>query len=257
MHENFSVNNLKEAVTVSARDKETSLPDTGDPILDFKEDCWDFGKIKEGAIVKHYFEFRNRGSSGLLITDVRTSCGCTAANVSDREILPGKKGKIKVIFNSKGFYEKVNVFINVESNDPARSLKQLSITAEVAGPPMPKIALDSYKQDLGVILENETMHGKIKILNSGKTGLIVECLHKDAVFFKTGKEAIFPLAVPAGKEIILDVNIPTTSKSGFTREYVLVISNDPKQPKLSVNICGYVISRERLKDLFTKYEDFR
>jgi hypothetical protein len=221
------------------------------------EDRWDFGKIKEGDIVKHYFEFRNSGGSGLFIKDVRTSCGCTAANVSEREIAPGKKGKIKVIFDSKGFSEKVDVSINVESNDPAGPLKQLIISADVEGPPRPKISLDRYKQDLGVILENETLRGTVKIKNSGETELRVECRHKDALFFQAGKEVVFPLAVPCGNDIELTVNIPAMNKTGFIREYILVISNDPKRPKLSVNLCGYIISRESLKELFLKYKNLK
>ena len=236
-------------------DRKTSLEATAVPKLEFRENSWDFGKIKEGNRVKHFFPFRNNGTSGLMIKDVRTSCCCTAANVSNREILPGKKGKIKVVFNSKGFSEKVNIYINVESNDPAQPLKQLIITADIEGPPLPKISLDRFKQDFGVILENETIKSKVKIQNYGETELTVECRHKDASFFTSGEEVIFPLLVPSGSEIELDIYISTMSRAGFIREYILVMSNDPKRPKLSLCISGYIISRKQLEDLFTKYRN--
>ena len=138
-------------------DQEAASTAAGGPELKFKEDSRDFGKIKQGDIVKHYFVFSNTGDLDLVLKDVRTSCGCTAANVSDKKISPGKKGKIKVVFDSKGFSEKVNVYINIESNDPARPLKQLLITADVQGPPQPGIELDHFKLDIGVILEKEVI----------------------------------------------------------------------------------------------------
>ncbi len=236
-------------------DQEAASPAAGGPEIKFKEDIWDFGKIKQGDIVKHFFVFSNTGDLDLVLKDVRTSCGCTAANVADKKISPGKKGKIKVDFDSKGFIEKVNVYINIESNDQAQPLKQLLISADVEGPPQPKIELDHFKQDLGVILEKEVLHGKVKIKNTGETDLIVELRHKDAIIYTAGEKAVFPMTVASQNEIELVVKIPTLNKSGFIREYVLVMSNDSKRPKLSVNLCGYVISRERLKDLFSKNRD--
>jgi hypothetical protein len=240
---------------MDTHDQENLFPDAGNPELNFKEDRFDFGKIKQGDIVKHNFVCSNKGDVDLVLKDVRTSCGCTAANVADSKISPGKKGKIKVVFDSKGFSEKVNVYINIESNDPVQPFKQLLISADVEGPPQPRIELDHFKQDLGVILEQEVLQGKIKIKNTGETALIFDLRHKDAVIYTAGEKAVFPMTVTSKNEIELVVKIPTMNKSGFVREYVLVISNDPKRPKLSVNLCGYVISRERLKDLLLKNRD--
>ncbi len=178
-------------------DQEPASPSAGGPELKFKEDIWNFGKIKQGDIVKHYFVFSNTGDLDLVLKDVRTSCGCTAANVSDKTISPGKKGKIKVVFDSKGFSEKVNVYINIESNDPTQPLKQLLITADVEGPPQPGIELDHFKQDIGVILEKEVLQGKVKIKNTGEIDLIIELRHKDATIYTAGEKAVFPLTVPS------------------------------------------------------------
>ena len=236
-------------------DHEAVSPEPRGPELKFNGDTWDFGKIKQGDIVKHNFVYSNNGDLDLVLKDVRTSCGCTAANVTDKKTSPGKKGKIKVVFDSKGFSEKVNVYINIESNDPVQPLKQLLISADVEGPPQPRIELDHYTHDIGVILEKEDLQGNIKIKNTGETELVFELRHKDAVIYNADKKAAFPIMVPSLNEIELVVKVPTMNKSGFIREYILVMSNDPKRPKLSVNLCGYVISRERLKDLFLKNRD--
>ena len=54
-----------------------SEPLTGPKIL-FAENSFDFGDITQGDKVEHVFEFENVGNEALIISDVRTTCGCTA-----------------------------------------------------------------------------------------------------------------------------------------------------------------------------------
>jgi Protein of unknown function (DUF1573) len=62
----------------------------------------DFGTIPEGQKVEVAFRFRNTGSTPLVITQVRPSCGCTIAEQPKEPIAPGAEGHISAIFNSQG-----------------------------------------------------------------------------------------------------------------------------------------------------------
>ncbi|WP_353133424.1 DUF1573 domain-containing protein [Pseudopedobacter sp.] len=72
------------------------------PVIRFKTDVYDFGKIQEGQKVSYDFEFVNEGKSPLIISDASATCGCTVPEVPKEPILPGKEGKIRVVFNSTG-----------------------------------------------------------------------------------------------------------------------------------------------------------
>lgn len=72
------------------------------PKFQFKEDTYDFGKVPEGPIAEHVFEFKNTGKEPLIITNVNASCGCTMPEWSKDPVLPGKKGKITVRFTTAG-----------------------------------------------------------------------------------------------------------------------------------------------------------
>ena len=61
------------------------------PKVKFQEEKWDFGKVKEGQVKTHVFVFANEGDAPLLIKRVRTSCGCAAALISDKNVEPGKR----------------------------------------------------------------------------------------------------------------------------------------------------------------------
>lgn len=74
-----------------------------------------FGTIEESAgKVTHTFQIKNPGKSPLAITNVATSCGCTATNWSKEPILPGKTGDISVTFDPKNrpgkFFKSVTVY---------------------------------------------------------------------------------------------------------------------------------------------------
>lgn len=95
--------------------EEGETPMTG-PKISFTEKSWDFGDITQGDKVEHVFEFENIGNEPLILSDVRTTCGCTAPEWPREPIAPGAKGKVKVVFNSAGKMGMNNKVITVMSN---------------------------------------------------------------------------------------------------------------------------------------------
>lgn len=223
--------------------------------IKFKEELWDFGSVKQGQVLTHSFLFTNEGEALLLIQGVRTSCGCTAALVSKKKIAPGNEGEIKVTFNTRGFEGQVSKYIYVESNDAAEPRKQLTVSAKIDVPPRPRIDLDRYSVDIGLILDDEKIQAKTKIRNRGELELRVECSHRDASFYQQGSQISFPLKIPAGNEAEVEIRIPPRKRNGLIREYILLKSNDPYRGTLSLYLSGYIITKKQLKKLFAKYKD--
>ena len=71
------------------------------PKIALDESTFVFGEVTEGAIVKHSFTFKNSGNQPLLISDVRTTCGCTVPEWNRSPIAPGVSDKINVTFDTK------------------------------------------------------------------------------------------------------------------------------------------------------------
>ncbi|TDS58850.1 DUF1573 domain-containing protein [Myroides indicus] len=76
--------------------------------------------IDYGTVVKgqddglRSFEFTNTGDEPLIITNVRSTCGCTVPSKPTEPILPGKTGKIDVKYNMS--VGRISRTITVESN---------------------------------------------------------------------------------------------------------------------------------------------
>lgn len=68
--------------------------------IEFKTDVIDYGTIEKGADGVRTFEFINTGEAPLIITSVKSSCGCTVPEKPEEPILPGKTGVIKVKYDT-------------------------------------------------------------------------------------------------------------------------------------------------------------
>jgi len=222
--------------------------------IKFVKEKHDFGNVEQGKVLKYSFKFSNVGDAPLNIKNVRTACGCTAAVVKGKKLNPGKEGEIKVTFNTTGYGGNVAKYIYVETNDPSAPQKQLTVSAAIDVPPAPRIELDNYTLDLGLILDIDSIETQAKIKNSGELELLVEFAHKDAQFYQGDKQVKSRISVAAGKSVDITVKMPAREKTGLLREYVMIKSNDKRRPTLSLYLSGYSVTTKQLKELFEKYE---
>ena len=225
------------------------------PKIVFPTDTKNFGKLKQGTEASYEFVFRNDGDARLTIRNVETSCGCTAALVSDKTLEPGKSGKIKVVFNTLGYAGEVTKYIFVDSDDPATPRAQLKISAAVDVPPQPRIDLDRYSFDAGLLVEGDTLEATVTVKNLGDLELRMETQLENATFTADGKPVKFPVKIAAGKELALVISLPLANRVGLVRDYLLFKSNDPLRSTISMNINGYVVTKAQLKSVFQKYKD--
>ncbi|MCT2562366.1 DUF1573 domain-containing protein [Chryseobacterium herbae] len=94
------------------------------------ENSFDFGKIKKGDKVEHIYEITNTGKNPLVISEVKPGCGCTAPDFTKEPILPGKKGKITLHFDSSSFDGNVQKYADVFANVDKTPIK-LTFTANI------------------------------------------------------------------------------------------------------------------------------
>lgn len=71
-----------------------------------------------------FFEFK--GNAPLLITKVKTSCGCTVPSYSKAPLLPGVKGKLKIKYDTLrlgAFTKTIIVTSNVKGGNKILKIK--------------------------------------------------------------------------------------------------------------------------------------
>lgn len=227
----------------------------GKPKIVFERLSWDFGHVKQGDNLEVEFLFKNEGKSPLSIDKVETSCGCTAALVSDKKVEPGRQGRIKVSFATAGYGGRVTKHVFVTSNDPAQSRVQLAVTADVETPPQPKFELSPYTADLGLLLEGEPIEVEVVLRNKGELELVVECDHKGAEFTSAGRALSFPARIAAGREKKVSLRLKLPGRVGVLREYVLFRSNDPTRQGMSFGLSGYIATAAQAREFLERYKN--
>ncbi len=93
------------------------------PVIKFEETTHNFGEIPYKGDGTCEFTFENKGKEPLLLTKVRSSCGCTVPNSWPKQpIKPGDEGTIKVKYNTRirgSFSKSIMVYSN-SKNNPVR-----------------------------------------------------------------------------------------------------------------------------------------
>jgi hypothetical protein len=82
----------------------------------FSKADFDFGEVIEGKVVEHIFTFKNTGKQALLISNARSTCGCTVPEWPRDPIMPGEEGVIQVRFNTENKVQQQVKPINITAN---------------------------------------------------------------------------------------------------------------------------------------------
>ena len=133
---NKANNNLQPtaAKKAKANAQKTLSDDRPKTKITFDEMEHHFGTINEGDKVEHIFTFTNTGSEPLILEKCKGSCGCTVPTCPSEPILPGGKGEIKVVFNSRGKRNHQEKRVTITANtEPQQTV--LKIIADVTPDP--------------------------------------------------------------------------------------------------------------------------
>jgi hypothetical protein len=87
------------------------------------------GKIKMNQDLKVDFNYTNTGNTPLIISNVKTSCGCTLGKYSKAPLQPGETASITVSYDTRRI-GKFSKTITVYSNTPDK-LTKLNLSGEV------------------------------------------------------------------------------------------------------------------------------
>lgn len=93
----------------------------------------DFGNIPQGVPVTAEFVFTNTGNTNIILSEVKPSCGCTAADYTKEPVAPNKSGYIKATYNASSigsFTKAITVKHNVGEGTQVLILKGTVVEAK-------------------------------------------------------------------------------------------------------------------------------
>ena len=100
------------------------------PELTFDSTTYNYGEILQNSDGSAEFLFTNTGEETLLISTIKSSCGCLVPTWSKEQILPGDKGVIKIRYNTKRlgpFNKSLTVYLEL-TDAPSTSIYTIMLT---------------------------------------------------------------------------------------------------------------------------------
>ncbi len=105
------------------------------PRLSVEPASFDFGKAVQNKTLQKEFSIRNFGGSDLVIENVSTTCGCTAALLSDKVVKPGGSTPLRVSLETRNYSGKMERTVIIRSNDPEASTTEVKVSVTVVAEP--------------------------------------------------------------------------------------------------------------------------
>ena len=94
--------------------------------IEFESETIDYGTIEKGSDGVRVFKFRNTGDAPLIVSNVKSSCGCTVPKKPTEPILPGENGEIEVKYDTNRvnpIRKTITVTSNAETQTVALKIK--------------------------------------------------------------------------------------------------------------------------------------
>ena len=86
------------------------------PVMTFDKTVHDFGTIQDGSPQETVFNYTNTGDAPLVISEIKSTCGCTVPQDWSRApLLPGESSMFTVKFNGKGV-NKTSKTVTISAN---------------------------------------------------------------------------------------------------------------------------------------------
>lgn len=202
--------------------------------LSFDRQEINFGTLLQGDKTEQVFRFSNRGDSTLIIEQVRTSCGCTAALLSSSRLEPGVSGELRAVFDSSRFTGTIQKSIYVTSNDPRQTTTELIMKGMVTS----EIVLSPLRLDFGTLSGSQSRTGILEIANRGQIPLTIR--EVDVLVPGTTAEVKDRVVLPH-KQTEVQVTLKPVPGMARISGYLILRTDSPRSPELRVPVHGTIV----------------
>lgn len=201
----------------------------------------DFGTVPRGAKLKHRFRIKNIYAVPLRITNIRVSCGCVSFQPGKTLLQPNEESYIDIVMDAARFQGPKVVTMYVTVGPEFVSTATLTISANARQ----DVTLNPGEVNFGIVPAGQSVMQTVDVEYAGSHDWrIVEAIKsKDAPFTLEVSEWYrhAPGLFRSGKVgYKVTVALRPDAKPGAFREKVLLKTNDPATPVLTLCVEGTI-----------------
>jgi hypothetical protein len=199
----------------------------------FDEQTHDFGVVARGAEVKHRIRIRNIYQQTVHISNVRTTCGCSAATPGQTTLAPGEVGSVEIEMDTRRFMRRKDSNLIVTFDQPQYAEVRIPVTAYIRS----DVVLSPGSAGFGSVDAGSPAEKTIDIDYAGRSDwklrdVKVENAHLDARIVETQREA-------GRVSYQLKLTLKPTAPVGTLSEQITLVTDD-ENPYIPVLVSARV-----------------
>ena len=188
----------------------------------------DFGVVARGADANYRLKFKNLYEQVVHISDVRTSCGCSAGKPSQNTLQSLEEAYIEIKMDTRKFIRRKDSTLIVTFDRPLVATVEFPITAYIRT----DVVVEPGSAQFGSVDAGTAKSQTLKIAYAGRdTWKIKE--------IKTANKHVTAKAVETARgngrvDYSLEVSLAADAPIGPLRQYITLITDDDSSPKVPI-----------------------
>jgi len=148
---------------------------TGEPAIEVETQEFDMGAISNSETTTKRMKVHNRGTGDLVVSGMKTSCGCAKGAMAQRVIAPGDGADMLITvdpFKVGGAFESRKV-LTIMSNAVNEPELKVTVTARI----LPEIAMEPSSIDFGEVPKGVRREASMLVRQLDERPLVIEALN--------------------------------------------------------------------------------
>ena len=188
----------------------------------FPHKAHDFGVVARGGLIEHRFPVENCYNVMVRISAVRSTCGCTTAQVTKPELASGEKAELIVLLDTRKSVGREDSTVIVTLDLPSPAEVQLQIRSHVRA----DLVVEPGVIGFGSVAKGDGAHQKAQLTYTGSGPWRITAVERndpaiDVRAAETGRSQ-----GRIGYDLFFDLR--KDAPVGFFRDCVYLVTSDPK-----------------------------
>ena len=201
----------------------------------FKVSAHDFGAVARGAKTEFRFPFKNIYVEDLHVASVRSSCGCTSPEVTDRDLKTYETGYVVATFNTNAFVGYKSATVTVTFDKPFYAEVQLQVSGNIRG----DIIVQPNFVDLGPIPQGQPAERSVTVTHTTRPDWKIVDVRSANSNFEV--DVIERTRHPGNVSYDLKVKVKEGAPAGYIKDQLVLVTNDQQAATLPINVEGRIV----------------
>jgi hypothetical protein len=200
----------------------------------------DFGVVARASKQQHIFEFENTIGQELILTGVRTSCGCTKPAILTPTVKPGETGRIKAVLDTRSFHGAKGATLTVSVQKLGSVIEYGELQFAVKGKIRRDVVCNPGDVAFNDVLPSHDSTRNVRVSYAGNPQWKIVNVRSSSPNIAVSATEVSRNEKTRRIEYELQFKLDPSVPAGMINEFVTIETNDAKTTGMPIRVTGRV-----------------